>query len=607
MKHRIITVCALLLLCSTVAEAQMVANAESFESTTFLPSGWSVVGGSSNRWTRQSSSTFPSVTLGAFGIGFAKYASRGAPATTQTIALPVADYRQRGSHTPILRFYMYRDSLNKTGDSLSVYINTSSSLSGATHLGTIARYSRLNMPDTQIVNGWYPYTFSIPAAFNGASNYIMLKAIGLNGYNMYFDSFWWSTYPIVCSGKPTGATISSNPGQICGGSGTSALSLSGAVATYTGISITWQYAPAATGPWTTFGGNSTTASTGTINISKFYRCILNCSNSSENDTTPVYLMKVISTAKPSIKINPATANYCSNGAPVMLSASGANTYVWSPSTALSSVTDDTVYAAPANNTTYTIVGTDTQGCTGNTTVTVTVRQPPFVTIIAKDSILCAGDSVQLTANTGGGGNSYLWTPGNALTASVWAKPANTGIWSVTVKNTFGCTTTMGKTLHVKQKPVARIAFTQNGNTLHFRDSSDNAGSWHWDFGDGNESMKQNPVYTFSGNALYYVSLVVTNPPCANDTAWLEVSAPGLSASAKRLSQKPVILYPNPATDYIQFSTSVIGDILAVDAAGRQLKIQSNGNSANVSSLSPGMYLLRFQTQTGWQALHLVKR
>ena len=39
----------------------------------------------------------------------------------------------------------------------------------------------------------------------------------------------------------------------------------------------------------------------------------------------------------------------------------------------------------------------------------------------------------------------------------------------------------------------------------------NAGSWLWDFGDGNTSTEQNPVYCYSKEGIYTVSLTVTGP------------------------------------------------------------------------------------------------
>nr|WP_276575148.1 cobaltochelatase subunit CobN [Methanococcoides seepicolus] len=63
-------------------------------------------------------------------------------------------------------------------------------------------------------------------------------------------------------------------------------------------------------------------------------------------------------------------------------------------------------------------------------------------------------------------------------------------------------------------PVA--AFTANVTsgdaplTVQFTDLSDNATSWFWDFGNGENSTQQNPVYSYGSVGTYTVTLTVTN-------------------------------------------------------------------------------------------------
>lgn len=59
----------------------------------------------------------------------------------------------------------------------------------------------------------------------------------------------------------------------------------------------------------------------------------------------------------------------------MLTASGASTYTWSPSTGLNTTSGATVTASPIVTTTYTVVGTSASGCQNSNTVTVTVNRP----------------------------------------------------------------------------------------------------------------------------------------------------------------------------------------------------------------------------------------
>jgi len=81
---------------------------------------------------------------------------------------------------------------------------------------------------------------------------------------------------------------------------------------------------------------------------------------------------IITIANPiSVTATPINPTICT-GDSVSLTASGATTYSWSPSTGLSSSTGAMVYASPTTTTTYTVIGSDVAGCTGSTTVTINV-------------------------------------------------------------------------------------------------------------------------------------------------------------------------------------------------------------------------------------------
>lgn len=590
----------LLFLLESRLPAQHIILGESFEATTFPPTGWTAIGGSINRWSRVLNSTFPTVSLAPYGIGFARFQSRGVPAgTNQTIALPVADYRLRGSNTPKVRFLMYRDSLSKNADSISVYINTTNALNGAKLLGQIARYSRLSLPDTQIVNGWYPYSFDIPAAYNGAVNYIMIKATSQAGNNIYLDSFRWDIYPQQCAGKPTGSSISASPSVICGGSGSSVLTLQGGSAGNYGLSVVWQNSATSTGPWSNMGATGLTTGTGNLTATRYYRCLLNCALSGLSDTTPVLTLTVVTTPRPTITVIPPNSNYCVGATPVQLTASGALTYSWSPATGLNVNNKDTVFASPTATTQYVVTGTDANGCTGTASALVNLRQPSNIIIVAADSVICRGDSIRLQAQ-GGGVVSYSWSPGGETTAAIFAKPANNTRYVVVAKNNFNCASSAGINIYSNQHPVAKFGFTQKGSTYYFHDSSSNARSVSWSFGDGNESTKRNPIYTYTYDSLYEIVMVAYNPPCNNDTFRYLVNNPAgikMGGSSSRYR-----LFPNPTENELYIAgTALANEIQITDVEGRLLKSFIANQQTNtlpvkldVSLLKPGLYIVRIK-------------
>ncbi len=65
------------------------------------------------------------------------------------------------------------------------------------------------------------------------------------------------------------------------------------------------------------------------------------------------------------------------------------------------------------------------------------------------------------------------------------------------------------------KPVAGFSTTFDGLTVTFNNSSTDAVSYAWDFGDGGTSTETSPVHTYAASGIYTVSLTATN---ANGTA-----------------------------------------------------------------------------------------
>ncbi|HLP34145.1 MAG TPA: T9SS type A sorting domain-containing protein [Bacteroidia bacterium] len=74
---------------------------------------------------------------------------------------------------------------------------------------------------------------------------------------------------------------------------------------------------------------------------------------------------------PIVSVTPATP-FILSGSSIQLTASGADTYQWAPPTGLSTTTGAVVTANPATTTTYTVTGTDSKNCKGNSNVQVKV-------------------------------------------------------------------------------------------------------------------------------------------------------------------------------------------------------------------------------------------
>lgn len=126
------------------------------------------------------------------------------------------------------------------------------------------------------------------------------------------------------------------------------------------------------------------------------------------------------------------------GESVRLHASGGISYLWQPSTGLSSAADPDAIATPFFTTAYTVTVTDSNSCTDTDAVNITVNPLP-ATNAGNDAYMCEGAGYQLN---GSGGVSFTWHPGHLVSDSAIANPnvliADTTIFSLTSYNSFGC-------------------------------------------------------------------------------------------------------------------------------------------------------------------------
>jgi gliding motility-associated-like protein len=146
------------------------------------------------------------------------------------------------------------------------------------------------------------------------------------------------------------------------------------------------------------------------------------------------------------------------GGSVTVSATGANTYSWSPGTYLSATTGASVTFSNGSTTDYTVTGTDANGCINTDPLTVTVNgNAPINAGI--DVAICAGESTILTAS---GGDTYNWDNSLGAGASHTVSPTTTTVYTVNGTDANGCLGTDAVTVTVNPNPTPII----NGSSTY---------------------------------------------------------------------------------------------------------------------------------------------
>ena len=123
-----------------------------------------------------------------------------------------------------------------------------------------------------------------------------------------------------------------------------------------------------------------------------------------------------------------------------------------------------------------------------------------------------------------GASNYTWSPSlglNSTTGSVvQANPLISTTYHVTGTNNLGCTNSDSVLVKVLPVPIANWSADTVclGYSTHFTDLSQGSPSqWHWNFGDGDTSIIQNPIHIYTSIGNYLVSLIVKNGSGCTDT------------------------------------------------------------------------------------------
>ena len=130
---------------------------------------------------------------------------------------------------------------------------------------------------------------------------------------------------------------------------------------------------------------------------------------------------------------------------------------------------------------------------------------------------------------GGNINRWEWDFGDGTVSSLQNPMhtyADTGTYMVTLKNyNFMCSGMVSKTIRVHEVPLSHFSFNAGvcaGIPVAFQDAStigsDQITSWKWDFGNGDSSLQQSPVYAFPSGGAFQVILTATSNMGCSDTA-----------------------------------------------------------------------------------------
>ena len=178
------------------------------------------------------------------------------------------------------------------------------------------------------------------------------------------------------------------------------------------------------------------------------------------------------------------------------------------------------YAQDGN---YTVVLSATNACgTNMVTQTVVIVTPPTAAFAAVPASGCAPLTVQFNNQSSANSAAYSWSFSNGAPVATTASPqmvfTNPGTYNVvlTVSNPAG-TSTSSTTVTVNGVGTASFTNTVSGALATFTNTSTNATSYTWEFGDGQNSTQMSPTHTYVNDGTYTVTLTAINACGSNTT------------------------------------------------------------------------------------------
>jgi hypothetical protein len=228
-------------------------------------------------------------------------------------------------------------------------------------------------------------------------------------------------------------------------------------------------------------------------------------------------------------------------------------------------------------------------------------------IISSDSIVCEGDSLDLSVANPTGAEVYSWfIDGTSLnTGSTVNSGALLASSQFTVQSSNGCRASDTLDITVTPLPTASFTSTVNVGTVDFTGTVANEDSVSWDFGDGSTGSGNNPQHTYTANGDYIVCFTAFSS-CGSATFCDTVTVATIGVDELFLGGT-VEAYPNPTKDFVNIhlngTDGFTGNWALYDMDGKVLqskKITAATTELTVSleNYPVGTYVLEISHENG---------
>lgn len=230
---------------------------------------------------------------------------------------------------------------------------------------------------------------------------------------------------------------------------------------------------------------------------------------------------------------------------------------------------------------------------------VSCPSEPIVNL-GNDTTFC-GSPFSFNLDAGNAGASYVWQTG-LNTQIITADTSGTYVVDVTYADGCHGRDSISLTGIPVVTPNAVFSYSSSNLSVTFSNTSTNATTYFWTFGDGNSSTIASPSYTYAATGQYVVTLVAGNT-CATDTQQFLITITNTGIANLSLKNNSVLVVPNPSNGQLNLMFELLNteNVKAevYNALGARVATVDYGKVAgkqnvqmDLTALPKGVYMLK---------------
>ncbi len=253
-------------------------------------------------------------------------------------------------------------------------------------------------------------------------------------------------------------------------------------------------------------------------------------------------------------------------------------------------------------------------CLANKIIPLDVTPPPAVDL-GSDLNLCVAGTV--TFDAGIGYSSYLWPDGSTNQTYTIDQ---IGSYMVRVQDAKGCYNTDTIAVQLLGPPVPSFEYSfdlsYKGIKVIFSNTTTNADTYLWEFGDGVSAVKKDTSHIFGDYSFYETSVYEVCLTASNECETKQICETIFVSPTQFLKEAgtEIRVYPNPVEQFLHVEVDPdqvnFNSVALIDSQGRAIwntKSQSVVYDINMSEFTRGVYLLILEQDDMFLYKRVVKK